>query len=51
MDEFAVFMTEAWNIMNIPFQIYGHTISFFQVFAYTTVGGILMWMIWEVFDG
>ena len=52
MGEFAVILTETWNIMNIEFQVFGHTVSFSQVFAYTTVGSILLSMVWEVFfDG
>lgn len=51
MDVFAYIMTEAWNgIINRPFEIFGFTVSFAQVFAYTTVGGILLWMVREIFD-
>ena len=51
LDLFAFFLTEAWNLLNYPFELYGYQLSFFQVFAYTTVGGILLWMVWEVFNG
>ena len=51
MDVFALFLTEAYNIMTIPFEIFGFQLSFFQVFAYTSVAGVLLWMVWEIFDG
>ena len=51
MGDFAQLLTYVWNILNIPFDLYGYEISFFQVFAYTAVGSILMWMVWEVFFG
>lgn len=52
MDDFAVIITTVWNILNLPFNLFGYTISFWQVFSYTTVGSILLWMVWEVFfDG
>lgn len=49
---FAYILTLAWNdIINRPFEIAGYTVSFFQVFAYTVVGGILLDIVWEVFNG
>ena len=50
MSEFALFLTETWNIMNIQFQIFGYTVSFSQVFIYIQVAGLLLWMVGEVFD-
>ena len=48
---FGYILTEAWNeVLNRPFQIAGYTVSFSQVFAYTVVGGILIWMVREIFD-
>lgn len=51
MNEFALFLAQAWNVMNTPFQLFGYTISFFQIFAYTEVAGILLYIVWRVFDG
>ena len=51
MDAFALFLVEAFNIMTIPFEIFGFQLSFFQVFAFTFVAGVLLWMVWEIFDG
>ena len=51
MDIFAYILTEAWNeIINRPFEIFGFTLSFAQGFVYTTLGGILLWMVGEIFD-
>ena len=51
LNAFAFILTETWNeVINRPFILAGHTISFAQVFIYTTVGGILLWMVSEVFN-
>ena len=51
LDAFAFILTETWNeIISRPFVIAGHTLSFSQVFIYTTVAGILLWMVGEVFN-
>ena len=52
LDQFAYILTFVWNeIINRPFLIAGHIISFAQIFIYTALGSILLWMISEVFDG
>ena len=51
LDAFAFILTETWNeIISRPFVIAGHTLSFSQVFIYTTVAGLLLWMVGEVFN-
>lgn len=50
VDAFAFVLTEAWNvIINRTFYLFGFEVSFFQAFAYTFVGGILLDIAWEVF--
>ena len=49
MENFAQLLTVVWNIIHLPFNLFGYTISFGQVFVYTTVAGILAWMVSEVF--
>lgn len=53
IDIFAYLLTFAWNeIINRPFTLFGYHLTFFQSFAYTTVGGLCLWIMWEVFfDG
>lgn len=50
VDAFAFVLTEAWNeIINRTFYLCGFEVSFFQPFAYTVVGGILLNIVWSVF--
>ena len=50
MQDFAYLLTVVWNILFTPFTLFGFTLSLGEVFAYTTVGGILFWMVVEVLD-
>ena len=50
LDSFAFVLSEAWNIMNMPFELFGFGMSFAQVFIYTTFAGVLMWIVAEIFD-
>ena len=51
LDNFAYILTFAWNeVINRPFTLFGYQLSFSQVFAYTVIGGIVLWMVREIFD-
>lgn len=51
MSELAYLLCEVWNLFHVEFDLFGHTLSFAQVFAFTIVGDILLSMVWEVFSG
>lgn len=50
MNDFATFMTVIYEYMKTEFEIYGYTISFWQIYMFDIVAGILIFCIGEFLD-
>lgn len=48
---FGQILSAGLSILNIPFTLWGHSFSLWQVFLFSTVVGIVARTVWEVIDG
>ena len=51
MELFGQAVQSALDIFKIEFTLWGFTFSFWEVFAFTIVAGIVCWVISEIFLG
>lgn len=51
MELFAQLMQVTLALFQTEFTLWGFTFSFFEVFVYTTVAGIVCWILGEIFLG
>lgn len=51
MEYFGKLIMSIVDFMKIEFSVFGYTISYWQVFLFTMVGGILGWFIGEMLNG
>lgn len=50
MAVFGQMMYGIMSIMNIPFTIWGHTLSMWKVFGFSFISIVMSRVIWEIID-
>lgn len=50
MEVFGVYISAVVRAMDTPFTVFGFTFSFWNVWLWSCIMGILAWMIWRLFD-
>lgn len=51
MEQFGVLMETIYSAMQKTVIIYGHEFSFWQLYMFTLVGGIICWFIGDLING
>lgn len=51
METFGTLLSSTLSLFKTELALWGHTFSFWQVFAFTVVGGIVAWLLGEWFLG
>ena len=50
MEHLALLFSFTLEIFKTPFTLYGFTFSFWQIFVWSIVAGIALYLIWRFFD-
>lgn len=48
MENISFLLSSVWNMLNIPINIFGYSISLWNVAAFVIAGGVVMWAIGRV---
>ena len=51
MDTFALLMEKTMDVFKTELTLWGFTFSYWQVFAFAVVAGIVAWVLGEIFLG
>jgi len=50
MEHLAWLFSTVIDVFKTPFTLYGFTFSFWQIFVWSIVAGIALYLIWRFFD-
>ena len=48
MDIISMLLASVWDMLNIPIDVYGYSISLWNVAAFVIAGGLVMWAVGRV---
>ncbi len=50
MQDFGMFLDKVFDFMHVEIEIWGYSFSYFDLFLFSSISGIVGYVIYELFD-
>lgn len=51
IEDVGLVFSAVMRLFKLEFTLYGYTFSWWEVFVFSIVAGLVLWFFWEVFHG